>query len=102
MVALIRGDIAEAARLRQRFGPGDGATAEELLRAAVAVGLESRFGPGAGLGAGPIDFDALDEFMRQVRAAGLGRGPAPDFLAVEAVVRGLYGSRISRNRWRRM
>lgn len=91
MIALIRGDLAGAAGFRKRFGPGEGETAEAFLRATVAVCLEPRFGPGAGLGAGPIDFDALAAFMRQIRAAGLDRSPAPDFLAVEAVVRALYG-----------
>ncbi|KPC67382.1 hypothetical protein ADL26_20870, partial [Thermoactinomyces vulgaris] len=65
--------------------------AVEYLRAATAVALEYRFGPGAGMGAGPVDHDELTAFMSEVRAAALGTEPPPDFLAVEAIVRALYG-----------
>lgn len=91
MTALIAGDLNQAADLRRRFGPRDTTTAANLLRATVAVCLESRLGPGAGLGAGPINFDELAAFMRQIRATGFGVEPPLDFLAVEAVVRSLYG-----------
>jgi hypothetical protein len=91
LVALIHGDLGAAGKHRLWFGPHDHNTAVELLRAAAAVCLEPRFGPGAGLGAGPVDFDELPVFMAEVRRSGLGSEPPPDFLAVEAAVRSLYG-----------
>jgi hypothetical protein len=91
LAALIQGDPAAAAKHRQWFGPRDHDTAIEFLRAAAAVCLEARFGPGAGLGAGPVDYDELPVFMAEIRRAGLGAEPPPDFLAVEAAVRSLYG-----------
>jgi hypothetical protein len=91
LAALIQGDPCAAARHPQWFGPHDHKTAIELLRATAAVCLEPRFGPGAGLGAGPVDYDELPVFMAEIRRAGLGAEPPPDFLAVEAVVRSLYG-----------
>jgi hypothetical protein len=89
--ALITGDLDTAASLRVRFGPRDHRTAVELLRAAVAVCLECRLGPGAGLGAGPVDHDALAVLMEEIRRAGAGAEPPPDYLAIEAAVRSLYG-----------
>jgi hypothetical protein len=91
LAALIQGDPATAAKYRQWFKPYDHSTAIELMRATAAVCLEPRFGPGAGLGAGPVDFDELPVFMAEIRRAGLGLEPPPDFLAVEAAVRSLYG-----------
>jgi hypothetical protein len=91
LAALIQGDPDAAAKHRQWFGPHDHDTAIDLLRAAAAVCLEPRFGPGAGLGAGPVDYDELPVFMAEIRHAGLGAEPPPDFLAVEAAVRSLYG-----------
>jgi hypothetical protein len=91
LAALIQGDASEAAKLRQWFGPHDHDTAIDLLRASAAVCLEPRFGPGAGLGAGPVDYDELPVFMAEVRRTSLGTEPPPDFLAVEAAVRSLYG-----------
>ncbi|MQM28380.1 hypothetical protein [Glycomyces albidus] len=89
--ALVTGDLDAAASLRGRFSPGDHRTAVELLRAAVAVCLECRLGPGAGLGAGPVDHDALAALMDEIRRAGAGTEPPPDYLAIEAAVRSLYG-----------
>jgi hypothetical protein len=91
VTAMIQGDLGSAAKLRQRFGPRDHDIAVEYLRAAAAVCIEPRFGPGAGLGAGPVDYEALPSFMAEVRRAGLGSEPPPDFLALEAAVRSLYG-----------
>jgi hypothetical protein len=91
LAALITGDLEASARLRERIGPRGDDTAADFLRAATAVSLEYRFGPGAGLGAGPIDYDELAEFMAELRRAGQGTEPPPNYLAVEAVVRSLYG-----------
>jgi hypothetical protein len=63
----------------------------EFLRAVTAVCLECRFGSGAGLGAGPIDFDELAAFTAEMRRSCRGAEPPPDFLAIEAAVRSLYG-----------
>ncbi|MBO3734691.1 hypothetical protein [Glycomyces niveus] len=91
LTALVTGEIATAANLRQRFQVRDHAFAADLLRAATAVVLEFRFGPGAGLGAGPIDYIRLGAFMTEMRQAGRSTVPPPDHLAVEAVTRALYG-----------
>lgn len=91
LTALVTGEVATAANLRQRFGVRDHAVAADHLRAATAVVLEYRFGPGAGLGAGPIDYARLAIFMTELREAGRGTVPPPDHLAVEAVTRALYG-----------
>ncbi|GAA1662768.1 hypothetical protein GCM10009830_05080 [Glycomyces endophyticus] len=91
LAALITGDLDRAARLRERFRAHDHGIAVDLLRAAAAVCLEHRFGPGAGLGAGPVDHDVLTDFMGEVRAAHRCTEPPPDYLAVEAVIRSLYG-----------
>ncbi|WP_205324998.1 hypothetical protein [Glycomyces sp. YM15] len=91
LAALITGDPEAAATLRQRLGRNGADAAADLLRAATAISLEYRFGPGAGLGAGPIDFDELTEFLAELRQAGHGVEPPLDYLAIEAVVRALYG-----------
>ncbi len=91
LTALLKGDLEGAARLRKQFGPRDHVGSAEFLRAAVAVCVEFRFGPGAGLGAGPVDFERLAAFMTELRRAGRGVEPPPDYLAVEAVIRSLYG-----------
>jgi hypothetical protein len=91
LAALITGDHESAANLRQRLGRNGADGAADLLRAATAISLEYRFGPGAGLGAGPIDFDELTEFLAELRRAGQGSEPPLDYLAIEAVVRALYG-----------
>lgn len=91
LTAVLTGDLEGAARLRARLGRDGETAATEFLRAATAVCLEYRFGPGAGLGAGPIDYDELAAFMAELRHAGRTAEPPPDFLAVEAVVRSLYG-----------
>ncbi|MFC3492951.1 hypothetical protein [Glycomyces rhizosphaerae] len=91
LVALITGDLEGAARLRARLGRDGEMPATEFMRAATAVCLEYRFGPGAGLGAGPIDYDELAAFMAELRRSGRTAEPPPDYLAVEAVVRSLYG-----------
>jgi hypothetical protein len=91
LVALLTGDLDAAARVRPRLGRDGQSSATEFLRAATAVCLEYRFGPGAGLGAGPIDYDDLAAFMAEVRHAGRASEPPPDYLAVEAVIRSLYG-----------
>ncbi|WP_205326714.1 hypothetical protein [Glycomyces sp. YM15] len=85
------GEVDTAAKLRQQFTARDHGIAAEHLRAAVAVVLEYRFGPGAGLGAGPIDYGRLGDFMSELRQAGRGAVPPPDHLGVEAVARSLYG-----------
>lgn len=89
--ALLTGDLDAASRLRARLGRDGEASATEFLRAATAVSLEYRFGPGAGIGAGPVDYDELAAFMAELRFAGRTSEPPPDYLAVEAVVRSLYG-----------
>ncbi len=91
LTAVVGGALEAAARLRVGFAAKDHGIDAEHLRAAVAVCLEYRFGPGAGLGAGPIDFERLGAFMTEVRNAAQGLEPPPDFLAVEAAVRSLYG-----------
>ncbi|GAA2138895.1 hypothetical protein [Glycomyces algeriensis] len=91
LAALITGDHEAAANLRQRLGRNGDDAAADLLCAATAISLEYRFGPGAGLGAGPIDFDELTEFLTELRRAGHGTEPPLDYLAIEAVVRALYG-----------
>lgn len=92
LAALLAGDLDRAAKLREHLvKPEAREVAVEYLRAATAVCLEYRFGPGAGLGAGPVDHDELTAFMGELRAAGRGSEPPPDYLAVEAVVRALYG-----------
>ena len=91
LTALIQGDLDAAATLRPQFGVHDRNGANELLRAATAVCLEYRFGPGAGLGGSPVDRDDLAAFMTEVREAGRGSVPVIDYLAIEAVVRSLYG-----------
>jgi hypothetical protein len=91
LTALVAGDLDAAARLRQQFRAMDHGIASEHLRAATAVILEYRFGPGAGLGASPIDRERLAAFMIELRQAGRATTPPPDYLAVEAVARALYG-----------
>jgi hypothetical protein len=91
LAALLTGDLEGAARIRPRLGRDGETNAAEFLRAATAISLEYRFGPGAGLGAGPIDFDELAAFMAELRYAARTMEPPPDYLAVEAVVRSLYG-----------
>lgn len=91
LTALITGEVATAAKLRQQFHAKDHPIAAEHLRAATAVILEYRFGPGAGLGAGPIDYHRLRAFMTELRQAGQGTVPPRDHLGVEAVIRSLYG-----------
>jgi hypothetical protein len=92
LAALLKGDIEKAAELRAHLvKPEARELAAEYLRAATAVALEYRFGPGAGMGAGPVDYDELTAFMGEVRTAALDAEPPPDFLAVEAIVRALYG-----------
>lgn len=91
LTALISGDHEKAANLRGHFSRSDHDTAVQFLRAATAISLEYRFGPGAGLGAGPVDYDELAAFMAEARRMCEGTEPPPDFLAVEAVVRSLYG-----------
>lgn len=91
LTALLSGDLDAAAKLRQQFAAKDHGIATELLRAATAVTLEFRFGPGAGLGAPAIDAALLAAFMAEVRGAGRATLPPPDYLAVEAVARALYG-----------
>ena len=91
LAALITGDLGEAAKLNAFFNGHDRTNAVNLLRAACAVALEYRFGPGAGLGAGPVDYDELRVFMAELRRAGAGAELPPDYLAVEAAVRSLYG-----------
>jgi hypothetical protein len=90
LAAFITGDLETAANLRQQFKPADHATAVEFLRAATAVTLEYRFGPGAGLCA-RLHHDELAAFMAELRQAGRASEPPPDYLAIEAVVRSLYG-----------
>jgi hypothetical protein len=91
LTALITGDLEGAAKLRTRFRAQDHEFAADILRAATAACLEYRFGPGAGLGAGPIDFDRLRAFMNELRDACRIAAPPPDYLAIESVVRALYG-----------
>ncbi|THV30213.1 hypothetical protein [Glycomyces paridis] len=91
LAALITGDAAETERVRRWFKPLDHATAAMYLRAAVAASLEYRFGPGAGLGAGPIDYDELAAFTAEIRRSSDTAEPPPDHLAIESVVRALYG-----------
>ncbi|WP_030144377.1 hypothetical protein [Glycomyces sp. NRRL B-16210] len=89
--ALIAGDLALAAKARTRFGSHEHESALQHLRATVAVCLEYRFGPGAGLGAGRVDRDALGAFMVEVRKSSRTVEPPVDFLAVEGIIRSLYG-----------
>lgn len=89
--ALAAADLDAASKLRAQFGPHGNKIAVDYLRAMVAVCVEYRFGPGAGLGAGPVDADELAAFMREVREADRHTEPPPDFMAVEAAVRALYG-----------
>lgn len=91
LTALITGDLAEAAELRKQFRADSHTFALDFMRAAAAVCLEYRFGPGAGIGASPVDFDELAAFMAEIRSVGAGTEPKPDYLAIEAVVRSLYG-----------
>lgn len=91
LTALVTGEVDTAAKLRQQFQANDHGIAAELLQTAVAIVLEYRFGPGAGLGAGPIDYDRLGDFMAELRQAGRGTVPPRDHLAAEAAVRALYG-----------
>lgn len=89
--ALAAADLDAASKIRVQLGLQGRRIAVDYLRAAVAVCLESSFGPGAGLGAGPIDYEDLAAFMAEVRAANRAEEPPPDHLAVEAVIRSLYG-----------
>lgn len=89
--ALVAGDLEAAAAIHRQFSASDRSFAVDYLRGTTAVCLEYRFGPGAGLGAGPVDQDELAAFMTEVRETTRGAEPPPDYLAVEAVVRSLYG-----------
>jgi len=89
--ALVAGDLETAATIRRQFSANDRSFAVDYLRGTTAICLEYRFGPGAGLGAGPVDHDELASFMTEVRETTRGAEPPPDYLAIEAVVRSLYG-----------
>jgi hypothetical protein len=89
--ALVAGNLEAAASIRRQFSASDRTFAVEYLRSTTAICLEYRFGPGAGLGAGPVDHDELAAFMTEVRETTRGTEPPPDYLAIEAVVRSLYG-----------